>query len=268
MTLKKVLTIIISILIGCGVIGLCVGLGIHFGKKEKPATAGKDSFYLLDAKHDWKWSDNNRFEKDDATDLADNVITQYVYTAFFDKDEEVKVWKGSDDWSYNNTEQAFDFIEQGENTKITKAGTYRFYLKLYTDGGNSLYIEKKDETDANNLYVDYLRFDPLRPYDETKMSEYDKFRICIYTTPNYNGGSFYTSLYIDNPLKTGEAVILSGEIGYQKEYNGDTQMLPYTITVKANAKNDNIEITLNGSELIRIENDGYVRKPLGLIYKY
>lgn len=266
--MKKVLTIIISILIGIGIIGLCVGLGIHFGRNDEPKiTVNKDAFYLLDAKHEWKWSDNNKFAEDKASDLAENVITQYVYTAFFEKDEEVKVWKGSDDWSYNNPEQDFDFIEQGENVKITKAGTYRFYLKLYTDGGNSLYIEKKDETDANNLYVDHLKSDPLRPYDETKMSEYDRFRICIYTMPNYNGGSFYTPLYINNPLKTGKAVILSGEIGYQKEYNGETQNLPYTINVTSNATGDGIDIEIIGSELIHIEN-GYANRTLGLIYKY
>ena len=150
MELKKVLSIIISILIGSGIIGLCVGLGIHFGRNDEPKiTVNKDAFYLLGAKHEWKWSDNNKFAEDKASDLAENVITQYAYTAFFETNEEVKVWKGSDDWSYNNPEQDFDFIEQGENVKITRTGTYRFYLKLYTDGGNSLYIEKKDETDAN-----------------------------------------------------------------------------------------------------------------------
>lgn len=267
MTLKKILTIVLSVLIGCGLIGLCIGLGVHFGKKEV-VTAGNDNFYLLDAKHDWKWSDNNRFVKDDASELADNVMAQYAYTAFFDKGEQVKVWKGSDEWNYNNPEQAFDFIEKTENMEITKAGTYRFYLKLYTDGGNSLYIEKKTETDADNLYVDYLRFDPLRPYDETKMTEYDKFRICIYTAPNYDGGNFYTPLYIDNPLKTGEAIILSGEIGFKPQSDGDTQMLPYTMTIKANSKGDGIEIQLNGSEHIKIERDGFVSRPLGLIYKY
>ena len=267
--MRKVITIIVSALIGCGIIGLCVGLVVHFGNKpEQTATVGKDDFYLLDAKHDWQWSNNNKFAEDKASDLAENVITQYVYTAYLEKNEEVKIWKGSDDWSYNNPEQAFDFIEQSENIKITRTGTYRFYLKLYTDGGNSLYIESKDEPDANNLYVDYLRFDPLRPYDKTKMSEYDRFRLYIYTSPNYNGGSFYTPLYIENPLKTGETAILSGEIGYKKEYNGETQMLPYTITVKANAKHDNIEITLNGSELIHIERNSYGYKTLGLIYKY
>lgn len=267
--MKKVLTIIVSVLIGLGLLGLCVGLGIHFGRKDEPkATVNKDSFYLIDAKHGWKWSDNNKFTEDKANDLPSNVITQYVYTAFFETNEEVKVWKGSDDWSYNNLEQAFDYIEQDENIKITKAGTYRFYLKLYTDGGNSLYIESKDETDANNLYVDILRFDPLRPYDETKMTEYDKFRICIFTSPNYNGGSFYTPLYIDNPLKTKEPVILSGEIGYKPKSDGETQMLPYTMTVKANEKKDNIEIQLNGSSLIHIEREGNIFKTLGLIYKY
>lgn len=267
MTLKKTIIIIVSAVLACGVIGLCVGLGVHFGKKDKPVTAGNDNFYLLDAKHDWKWSDNNRFDKDDASDLADNVITQYAYTAFFDKDEEVKVWKGSDDWKYNNPEQAFDFIEQGENIKITKAGTYRFYLKLYTDGGNSLYIEKKDETDASNLYVDYLRFDPLRSYDETKLNEYDKFRIAVYSAPNYNGSGYYTPLFLDNPLKTGKPVVYSGTVGYKKEYDGETQYLPYTLTLMAN-KDGGVEITLNGSELIHIETSGYASKALGLIYKY
>lgn len=267
--MRKALTIIVSVLIGTGIIGLCVGLGIHFGRTDEPkVTVNKDGFYLLDAKHEWRWSDNNKFIEDKADDLPENVITQYVYTAFFEKDEEVKVWKGSDDWSYNNLEQAFDFVEQGENLKLTKTGTYRFYLKLYTDGGNSLYIEKKDETDANNLYTDMLRFEPLRPYDETKMTEYDKFRICIYTMPNYNGGSFYTPLFIDNPLKTKQTVILSGEIGYKKTSDGDVQYLPYTMTVKANKANDGIDIAINGSDLIHMDNLGYSYATLGLIYKY
>ena len=267
--MKKIITIIIAVLIAGGIIGLCVGLGVHFSKDKdtKKATVGKDSFYLLDEKHDWKWSDNNKFAVDENAEKPSNVITQYVYTAFFEKGDEAKVWKGSDDWSFNHLEQSWDFCEFDENIKFTKTGTYRFYLKVYTDGGDSLYIEQKDETDAQNLYIDQLRLNPLRPYDETKLNEYDKFRLCIYSAPNYNGGSFYHYIYVDNPLKTGKPVVYSGEVGYQKESSGDVQYLPYTLTLMANKTNDGVEIRINGSELIHIES-GVMRIPLGLIYKY
>ena len=266
--MKKVITIIIAVLVVGGIIGLCVGLGVHFSKSDtkKATAASKDSFYLLDDRHDWKWSADNKFVKDEASDLPSNVITQYVYTAFFEKDAEAKVWKGSDDWSFNHLEQSWDFCKFDENIKFTKAGTYRFYLKVYTDGGDSLYIEQKDELDAQNLYVDQLRNNPLSPYDETKLNEYDKFRLCIFSAPNYNGGNFYHCIYLDNPLKTGKPVVYSGEVGYQKESNGEVQYLPYTLTLMANKTNDGVEITINGSELVQC--GGTVYTPLGLIYKY
>ena len=265
--MKKILIIILAVVIVGGIIGLCVGLGVHFRKDEKPtATAGKDNFYLLDNKHDWKWSSNNKFAVDTAGDTPSNVITQYVYTAFYEEGTQVKIWKGSNDWSFNNPESQWDFCDNGENIKFTQSGTYRFYLKIYTDGGNSLYIERKNETDAQNLYVDQLRLNPLRPYDETKINEYDKFKLWVYTTPNYNGGNYYTALYLDNPLKTGKPTVYSDEIGYMKENGGELQMLPYTLTVLPNKKGDGVEIKLNGSELISLDPEAFVS--LGLIYKY
>lgn len=266
--MKKIVTIIVVVLLAGGIIGLCVGLGVHFSKDDSPkAKAGKNTFYLLDGRRDWKWSANNKFAEDKTGDLPANVITQYVYTAFYEKDDEVKVWKGSGDWSFNHLEQSWDFCEFDENIKFTKTGTYRFYLKLYTDGGDSLYIEQKEETDAQNLYFDQLRLNPLRPYDETKVSEYDKFKLYVYSAPNYNGSGYYTPFFLDNPLKTGKPVVLSGEVGYRKESSSDVQYLPFTITLLANKKKDGVEITLNGSGLIHMDDD-QVYVPLGLIYKY
>lgn len=271
--MKKIITIIIAVLIAGGIIGLCVGLGVHFGKNKKSeqvtveqATADKDTFYLLDSKRDWQWSDNNKFTVDNSGEIPSNVIKQYVYTAFYEKDDEAKVWKGSDSWSFNHLEQSWDFCEFKENIRFTKSGTYRFYLKLYSDGGDSLYIEKKDETDAKDLYIDQLRFNPLRPYDETKLNEYDKFRLYVYSAPNYNGSGYHTPIFLDNPLKTGKPVVYSGEVGFRKENEGEVQSLPYTITLAANKMNDGIEITLNGSENVHI--DEILHSPLGLIYKY
>lgn len=268
MIIKRILTIVVAVLLAGGMIGLCVGLGVHFGKKDSKPTAGKDAFYILDAKHGWQWSKDNMFAVDESADTPDNVITQYVYTAFYEEGSEVKIWKGSDDWSYNNPEQSWDFCEVGENIRFTKSGTYRFYLKLYTDGGNSLYIEKADEVDAQNLYVDLLRLNPLRPYDETQIKEYNKFRLYIYTSPNYNGDSFYTPLYLDNPLKTGKPVVYSGEAGYKKEYDGEVQYLPYTLTLMPDKSGNGVEITVNGSELIHINSSFTWNTPLGLIYRY
>lgn len=265
--MKKILTIIISVLIAGGMIGLCVGLGVHFGKKKhQDSPAGKDNFYLLDNAHDWQWSVNNRFAVDENADTPDNVITQYAYTAYIEAGTEVKVWKGSDDWSYNNSEQEWAFAERNENLKFTETGTYTFYLKLYTDGGNSLYIEQADIFDANNLYIDYMRLSPFAPFDETEMTEYDKFRLYIYTAPNYNGSGYYTPVYLDNPLKTGKPTALTSSIGYKPESDSNVQQLYYTLTLSASNNNTGVSIDLQGSHLIHIDSATY--SPLGLIFKY
>lgn len=108
---------------------------------DPSATLDENAFYLVGSMNSWQWtSDRYKFYAV-ATDRP-NITSQYKLTVSLDENTEVKVWKGNDDWSYNNYENDWDYATLGENLTITQTGKYNFYLKFYTDGGSSVYVEK------------------------------------------------------------------------------------------------------------------------------
>lgn len=105
--------------------------------------ADKDEFYLVGSHNDWKWSEDNKFVRQVTTDA--NLAAQYKLEAFLEADTEVRIWKGSDDWSYDHFEQEWDYAKAGDNLKITETDIYTFFLKLYRDGTHSIWVSKGTE---------------------------------------------------------------------------------------------------------------------------
>lgn len=102
--------------------------------------ADKDGFYLVGSHNDWKWSEDSKFVRQVTTDGS--LAAQYKLEAFLEADTEVRIWKGSDDWSYDHFEQEWDYAKAGDNLTITETDSYTFYLKLYRDGTHSIWVSK------------------------------------------------------------------------------------------------------------------------------
>lgn len=108
---------------------------------DPSATLDADAFYLVGSMNGWAWTSDRYKFYSVATDRP-NITSQYKLTITLDEGAQVKVWKGNDDWSYNNFENDWEYAERGDNLTITQTGTYNFYLKFYNDGGSSVYVEK------------------------------------------------------------------------------------------------------------------------------
>lgn len=117
------------------------GVCVMCDKDDPSATLDVNAFYLVGSMNDWVWTSDRYKFNPVATDIA-NITSQYKLTVTLDKDAQVRIWKGVDDWSYNNFETDWDYAIRGENLTITQSGTYNFYLKFYNDGGSSVYVEK------------------------------------------------------------------------------------------------------------------------------
>ena len=148
----KIIILVLAcvLLIGAAVGGI-VGL-IKLKKDKSPTaapveTADKGSYYLVGTMNDWKWSKDYRFEEIETSGFESNQIAQYRLRVNLEKNTDVKIWKGTDDYQYNNctNETGCGYCVHSYSTHvttITQSGTYEFYLKFYDDGGNSFYIAK------------------------------------------------------------------------------------------------------------------------------
>ncbi len=117
------------------------GVCVMCGKDDPSATLDANAFYLVGSMNDWTWTSDRYKFNSVATDIA-NITSQYKLTVSLDVGAQVKIWKGNDDWSYNNFETDWEYATRGENLTITQSGIYNFYLKFYNDGGHSVYVEK------------------------------------------------------------------------------------------------------------------------------
>lgn len=108
---------------------------------DPSVTVDVNSFYLVGSMNNWTWTSNKYKFTPVVTDLS-YVTSQYKLTIYLSENTECKIWKGNDDWAYNNFEDDWDYATRGDNLTITQSGTYTFYLKFYAEGNNSVYVEK------------------------------------------------------------------------------------------------------------------------------
>lgn len=163
--IKWIVITIALLLVSATLVGVCLQI---FGRdKQKPSkwftksdnqivkpveTADKGSYYLVGTMNDWKWSKDYRFKEIETSGYEPNQIAQYSLRVDLDKNTDVKIWKGTDDYQYNNctNETGCGYCVHSYSTHvttITQSGTYEFYLKFYEDGGNSFYVAKVETGD-------------------------------------------------------------------------------------------------------------------------
>ena len=114
------------------------------GQDNPNPVLDKNGFYLVGSMNGWNWtSDKYKFDSV-ATDI-EGVTSQYKLTITLTAGTEFKVWRGND--SYYDNFESVEYVQWTENggfwnPTCTETATYNFYLKFYSNGGCSIYVEK------------------------------------------------------------------------------------------------------------------------------
>ncbi|MDE6201544.1 MAG: InlB B-repeat-containing protein [Clostridiales bacterium] len=126
------------------------GSCVMCGKENPNMLLDEDAYYLVGSMNDWVWTSDMYKFTPVATNLA-NVTSQYKLTISLDALTQVKIWKGNNDWSFNNFESDWEYALRGDNLTIMESGTYNFYLKFYIDNGSSVYVEQVNKADNSGI---------------------------------------------------------------------------------------------------------------------